>query len=77
MPADQTTATVPNLIQGQPYEFRVKAVNKAGPGQPSDATDPVIAKPRKGKLNHSLKFIFLSIKHMCVIFNLKNYFKYL
>ena len=48
VPADQTTATVPDLIQGQPYEFRVRAVNKAGPGAPSDATDPVIAKPRKG-----------------------------
>ncbi|PRD22652.1 UNVERIFIED_CONTAM: unc-22 [Trichonephila clavipes] len=47
VPADQTTATVPNLLQGQPYEFRVKAVNKAGPGEPSDPTAPVIAKSRK------------------------------
>ncbi|GBN20312.1 Twitchin, partial [Araneus ventricosus] len=47
VPADETKATVPNLIQGQPYEFRVKAVNKAGPGEPSAPTDPVIAKSRK------------------------------
>jgi hypothetical protein len=38
VPAIQTTATIPYLIEGQPYEFRVKAVNAAGPGEPSDAT---------------------------------------
>lgn len=46
VPADITSATVPDLIEGQPYEFRVRAVNKAGPGEPSDATPTIIAKPR-------------------------------
>ncbi|XP_011700590.1 PREDICTED: twitchin isoform X1 [Wasmannia auropunctata] len=46
VPADETSATVPDLIEGQPYEFRVRAVNKAGPGEPSDATPTIIAKPR-------------------------------
>lgn len=46
VPADQTKATVPDLIEGQPYEFRVRAVNKAGPGEASDATPTIIAKPR-------------------------------
>ncbi|XP_047102318.1 twitchin isoform X3 [Schistocerca piceifrons] len=46
VPAGQTTATVPDLIEGQPYEFRVRAVNAAGPGEPSDATPTIIAKPR-------------------------------
>lgn len=46
VPADQTKATVPDLVEGQPYEFRVRAVNKAGPGEPSDATPTIIAKPR-------------------------------
>lgn len=46
VPAGQTAATVPDLIEGQPYEFRVRAVNKAGPGEPSDATPTIIAKAR-------------------------------
>lgn len=47
VPAGQTTAYVSDLVQGQAYEFRVRAVNKAGPGEPSDATPPTIAKPRR------------------------------
>ncbi|GLH11531.1 Titin, partial [Gryllus bimaculatus] len=46
VPANQLTATVPDLIEGQPYEFRVRAVNAAGPGEASDATPTIIAKPR-------------------------------
>ncbi|CAH2099215.1 unnamed protein product [Euphydryas editha] len=46
VPADKTTCTVPDLVEGQTYEFRVRAVNKAGPGVPSDSTHPIVAKPR-------------------------------
>ena len=46
VPAGQTNARVPDLIEGTTYEFRVRAVNAAGPGEPSDATVPVVAKPR-------------------------------
>lgn len=45
--ANTTEGTVPNLEEGEEYEFRVMAVNKAGPGEPSDASNSVIAKPRR------------------------------
>ncbi|KXJ80778.1 hypothetical protein RP20_CCG023458 [Aedes albopictus] len=46
VPADATTAEVPDLMEGQKYEFRVRAVNDAGPGAPSNATPPIICKPK-------------------------------
>lgn len=42
-----TSATVPDLEEGEEYEFRVIAVNKAGPSEPSDSSRSIIAKPRK------------------------------
>lgn len=46
VPAGKTTATVPDLVEGEEYEFRVIAVNKGGLGDPSDASIPVVAKAR-------------------------------
>ncbi|XP_031623079.1 twitchin-like isoform X2 [Contarinia nasturtii] len=46
VPASKTSTTVDDLKEGQQYEFRVRAVNKAGPGEPSDATKPIVAKCR-------------------------------
>ncbi|CAD6198887.1 unnamed protein product, partial [Caenorhabditis auriculariae] len=46
VPGGQTTATVPDLTPNEEYEFRVVAVNKGGASDPSDASKPVIAKPR-------------------------------
>lgn len=46
VPAELTKARVPDLMEGQGYEFRVRAVNKAGPSDPSNETPIIVCKPR-------------------------------
>lgn len=46
VPGTSTKGTVPNLTEGEEYEFRIIAVNKGGHSEPSEASIPVIAKPR-------------------------------
>lgn len=46
---DVQSGTIDGLKEGCQYEFRIRAINKAGPGEPSDATKPIIAKERFGK----------------------------
>lgn len=43
-------ATVTGLIEGNEYQFRVIALNAAGPSQASDASKIFTAKPRYCKL---------------------------
>lgn len=57
VPGDKTSARVPDLTEGQEYEFRVIAVNKGGPGEPSDASAPVVAKPRFSEFRILLKLV--------------------
>ncbi|KAL3101403.1 hypothetical protein niasHT_025385 [Heterodera trifolii] len=53
--ADQTKATVRSLREGEQYQFRVKAINKAGEGEPSDPTEPKTAKPRVNVYDESIE----------------------
>lgn len=47
---------VPKLENGHQYQFRVRAVNKAGPGEPSEESLAHIAKPkfRKKTFNYDI-----------------------
>lgn len=36
-----------NLDEGVEYEFRVRAINEAGPGEASQPSKTVVTKPRK------------------------------
>ena len=48
-PVKETNYKVTGLTQGEEYQFRIVAENKAGPGKPSDASETRIAKPPYGK----------------------------
>lgn len=47
IPGGKTSGTVPNLTEGDEYEFRVIAVNEGGESEPSVVSKPVTAKHRK------------------------------
>lgn len=46
VPGNKTSCKVQNLKENMQYQFRVIAVNKAGPSEPSDPTKPHIVKAR-------------------------------
>lgn len=45
-PGLRTEARVSDLVEGQKYQFRVKAVNKGGHSKPSEPSDTLLAKDR-------------------------------
>lgn len=49
---------VDNLDEGVEYEFRVKAVNIAGPGEPSETSKPITAKSRRRKRHFSVFILY-------------------
>lgn len=61
VPTMENSLTVPNLKEGKAYQFRVKAVNEAGPGTPSSATGPIVAEKQPGLLFAAFRLITLQI----------------
>ncbi len=51
VPANKLDAKV-TLIPGKTYQFRVKAINKAGESAPSDPSRTLLAKSRKRKARY-------------------------
>ena len=49
VPTPGTTMIVPDLTEGEDYEFRVRGVNPAGEGDPSLGSSPVTCKDKKGE----------------------------
>ena len=57
-----TKFTVPDLLEGCQYEFRVSAENQIGIGDPSPPSKPVFAKDPIGiVLKHSFSFHFIQL----------------
>jgi hypothetical protein len=56
-PTPNTSFTVQDLREGSRYEFRVIAVNEAGPGKPSKPTEPITAEAQRCMFSH--------FKHSC------------
>lgn len=72
-PTPNTTFNVQDLRENARYEFRVIAVNEAGPGKPSKPSESITAKEQKSKYNLTHETMveqprfkaMTSIRHRC------------
>lgn len=58
-----TKTKITDVQEGEEYEFRLIAINKAGPSEPSDPTQPITAKPRFCKYFLS-DFLFFKLPYI-------------
>lgn len=58
VPGDQLEGKVPDLKERGEYQFRIIAVNKAGPSPPSDASKMQICKHKARKFSRKKKTMF-------------------
>lgn len=67
-PVAGTTFTVPNLIEDSEWEFRVVAVNDAGPGKPSKSTGPHRVRDPVCERISNVAVLFAILLHTSVLF---------
>ena len=80
IPCEEMNFSVTGLKEGEEYEFRVSAENKAGVGPASEMTKPVKVEAQLGKLHKNKCIKFICQVHLIVClysandFNLDNMF---
>ncbi|KAJ8886796.1 hypothetical protein PR048_013008 [Dryococelus australis] len=65
-PTPNTSFNVQDLREGSRYEFRVIAVNEAGPGKPSKPTDSITAEYQRSKCTFLVFNLCLRYKYLCL-----------
>ena len=60
-PITDTSFNVKGLVKGHPYEFRVAAVNEAGPGQYAETSEAIKPAPPPSELNIPIEIILTAL----------------
>ena len=68
LPVNGTSFTVPNLVEGSEWEFRVAAVNDAGPGKYSKSTGPHKVRDPVCKYSFALLIYILELINVMIMF---------